>query len=144
MNDNEDKQRKSDGRELSNPGADVPPKYRGIDFGGVLAGMVGGLALGVAIIFIQLVCSSAVTAHFPQSRNVEFGSPTDRAGSVLYLAVQLAFLASSVGIVAVGISLAKRRPTLAAVLVVAALTLALPATACTLGAWTNARAALAP
>jgi hypothetical protein len=130
--------------ERSTEAANVSPAFRGIDFGGVLAGGVGGLGIGVVIIVIQLICSSAVAMPFPRSPSVEFGSPIDRAGSLVYLAVQLAFLGTAVGMMIVGLRLAGRGPTIAAMLIVAALTLALPTTACTYSAWTSAGAAFSP
>jgi hypothetical protein len=129
----------AEGRASPPPVARVPPP-RDESRGGVGA----GIGLGIALIVVQLFCSSLASSHFPRNTQVEFGTPIDPTGSLVFFFVQAAFLAAAVGMVAAGVVLAKRRPAVAAMLVAAAVTLAVVATPCTLSAWTIASAARTP
>jgi hypothetical protein len=111
--------------------------------GSILAGGGAGIGLGVVLVFVQFVVTTVADSHFPTAKEM-FGPPTDPAGSLVNLGVELSFLGLAIGMVCVGIAFAKRKIMTASLLLVAALVLALPATACTVAAWTNVRSARAP
>jgi hypothetical protein len=148
VNDDDERMREErrlgNGAERSNLAAGPSSESGAIDYRAVLPGCVAGLCGGVALIVVQMIASGIVETLFPPPRRAGFPSPVDLPGSLSYFFVQATALVAAVAMLVFAIRLARRMPGVAAGLFVAALTLAYPATACTIDAWTNLRNALAP
>ncbi len=114
----------------------------------IVGGILGGVALGITIVFsnpfVSGIAQAIVPAGPPMRPQQEFGPRTDRAGSATYLLVQVAFLALAVAMLVIGIWRARRSRFQAAVLIVSAVVMAVPFTPCTIDAVTNAAASFKP